>query len=466
MATQLFGAPKVTSRLAAERVDADSSKDFEGLEGIAPVESAPEPRVGFDVRLVGPEGDTDRVLHFPLGTAQSDADATEVEAAVKEGGEAAEGKDERFPAEYFGVLQSTKQADDPAGAGGDAGEDAGEDGDTRRATALAILQSTSPVSVDVALRGLSDDTPPAGPPGPAVVTDRQHALAHYRSGLGEDAGADVGVVVVDEGVSRAYLRDLTGREPFGGGWQLLDTDGQNATAQVGRFADPYRRPCDGHGNMVARNVLALAPAATIYDAPILPPRVTEMESFASGATAVLLAILATILDPEKYGFPKHRHWVVLNAWGVSNSFADQYNWSTDPRGYLRNRDHMLCGAVRALASLPEVDVVFAAGNSGEHAPDPMSGAYDRGPHRSITGANALSEVDTVGAITGTTPATGHPIASSSQVPSAPEMLADPSKPKRLEWMPSWFTEDHDASVLNTGTSAAAALHAGRLAAGA
>ena len=469
MAIRIFGAPQAIERLKESRTaiadkDASAAPPMTAApattgepspdDGMVPM-SAPEGPADASVTVPTPNGVPDGMmavdlvaaekgrttrLAFPIGQAAEPAGGTalvdprSLSALLSDLREEA---DERFPPEYFDVSDEGRRA-------------------------LRLLRSTSPVSLDVGITGLSPErAAPEGPPGPAMVARRALALREARAGLGGGGdGRDVGVVVVDEGVSADYVRKLAGREAFGGGWQLLGADGQNATARVGRFADPYRRACDGHGNMVARNVLSLAPRATIYDAPVLPPRVTDIERFSSGATAVLLAVLVTLLDPARYGLPRHERWIVVNAWGVANSFADPFARAGGPHGYVRNRDHMLNGTVRALASLSHVDVVFAAGNNGEHAPALHSGAYDRGPHRSIWGANGLSEVDTVGA---RAVATGHAVAASSQEPCMPEMQADPAEPKRLHWMPSWFAEDDDASILNTGTSAAAALHAGVLA---
>ena len=289
----------------------------------------------------------------------------------------------------------------------------------------------------------------------AVVRPRRVALNALRGSTSGD-GRDVGVVIVDEGFSRQHLIDAgwATAANFGGGFQLANAGSQNSTARAGRWHDPYRRQVDGHGNMVARNVLDLAPRATLWDAPVLPPRVTDLDSFAAGAAAVLHAIATVIAFQRVFPIEPKRHWIVVNAWGVATRTADILWRTGDPGAYLASRRHALNSAAIHLSRRAEV--LFAAGNSGEHDPAPFAGAYDRGPYRSIWGANGLPEVTTVGATT----LQHHIVAASSPGPTQAGLSNGAANPKPDVHRPSWFTENHDTSVLNSGTSAAVAVHAG------
>jgi subtilisin family serine protease len=117
------------------------------------------------------------------------------------------------------------------------------------------------------------------------------------------------------------------------------------------------------------------------------------------------------------------------------------------------------GCVRRIgrcARHTHLDVVFAAGNCGEFCPSQRCGGLDRGPGHSIWGANAHPLVITAGAVLTDETWLGY----SSQGPG-PVALAT-QKPDFCA--PSQFCETNDASVLNSGTSAACAMTAGVLAA--
>ena len=283
---------------------------------------------------------------------------------------------------------------------------------------------------------------------------RRHAhdlLDRALPGLPDDCD-DVGVVIVDAGLSADYIRGLGGQ--FGGGWQLV-TPG--APSIVGQYSHQHERAVDGHGNMVARNVLAGAPGAVIYDAPLLPKRVSDVEVFSSDAKLLLDAIAFVIKNPNNNPhFPKHKNWIIVNAWGVATSFAD----AAQPFRYANSRKHRLNASVIRLANMQQVDVVFAAGNSGAFDPARLAGPYDRGHHRSIWGANGLPEVFTIGAIR----SDGIGIGASSQGPSQSMLTIDGSMNRKPDFSsPSWFVEDLDQTIVNTGTSAACAVFAGWLA---
>jgi len=227
---------------------------------------------------------------------------------------------------------------------------------------------------------------------------------------------------------------------------------------------------------IARDVLSLAPKATLYDAPILPERVLDFPAFSSHARGILSGVMGVItkqLDnqssstdgefvPTEGQSPRqHDRWIIVNAWAVATSFTDVEGIPA----YADNRLHRMNKTITNLAKLENVEVVFAAGNSGAFQPARFAGPYDRGHARSIWGANGLEEVHTIGAVR----TDGLSIGASSQGPSRSGLLVAPAangdvNQKPNFCAPSWFSEDDDRSVINTGTSAACAMYAGYLAA--
>ncbi|MCW3473579.1 S8 family peptidase [Rhodovastum sp. RN2-1] len=143
-------------------------------------------------------------------------------------------------------------------------------------------------------------------------------------------------------------------------------------------------------------------------------------------------------------------WVFVNAWAI-------YDRRTEipPESYSDNPAHPFNLAVGDAAGAG-IDVVFCAGNCGPFCPDLRCGINDRGPGRSILGANSHPRVLTVGAVRCDTTWLGY----SSQGPGQPNLDVD--KPDLCA--PSEFREDHDAHTGNSGTSAASGLAAGVVAA--
>ncbi|WP_431267994.1 S8 family serine peptidase [Dankookia sp. P2] len=85
---------------------------------------------------------------------------------------------------------------------------------------------------------------------------------------------------------------------------------------------------------------------------------------------------------------------MANAWGIWDTSQD------DPHpklNYARNLNHPLNKRVAALDG-KGIDQVFAAGNRGQFCPPTRCGPQDRGPGRSIHGANSHPRVLTVGAV--------------------------------------------------------------------
>ncbi len=321
-----------------------------------------------------------------------------------------------------------------------------------------------PVSVDVPLLPMSEVSGQHWQIGGGVAGKfgtRRQALNAMGTSIenNQDDGSKVGVIIVDVGLNACYVNGIGTPDTFGGGWQRVNGIGASAFYPPGQYQNPTGRMSDGHGNMIARNILSVAPSVMVYDAPILPDRVLDVAPFASSAHGLFQAVKLFIVEARgKDEYPDH--WIIVNAWGVATSFAD----SPGPLSYAGNREHLLNEIVIELANMDDVDVVFAAGNSGAFQPARFAGPYDRGHGRSIWGANGLEEVFTIGAVR----CDGLSIGASSQGPAPQSLLEAPTVGKTNEkpdlCAPSWFAEDDDPSLFNTGTSAASAMFAGFLAA--
>jgi hypothetical protein len=240
-------------------------------------------------------------------------------------------------------------------------------------------------------------------------------------------GRDVNVIVVDQGFDETLV------PRFGGRW----------------WNKPYQPPKGGseHGNRVVRNILTLAPEATFYDLPLIPPAITDVPQFVSDAHKAFetvrhdigrLRALRGVTGP----------WVMANAWAVFDRSSEV------PLGsYTTGRLHPFNKEVEEVEKAG-VDLVFAAGNCGQFCPDRR--CSEAGPGHSIWGANAHPQVLTVGAVRADTMWTGY----SSQGPGPASLQRD--KPDLCA--PSQFSENDDARRGNTGTSTACALAAGAIAA--
>lgn len=254
-------------------------------------------------------------------------------------------------------------------------------------------------------------------------------------------GAGVHVVVVDQGVDAARLPDRT---QFAGGWM------KRGGARPGEAAKDNR-----HGTMVAANVLALAPRATIWDCPLIPPRIIgTLQPFLSDALGAIermredIALLQAYA-PATYGGA----WVFVNAWGIydrSGDAAASAACACDPA-------HAALAAAAAAAET--ADIVFAAGNCGAFAPDGRCTAEVIGPGRSILGAASLPGVLTVGAVRTDGLWAGY----SSQGPGQFPVDGVPQQKPDLS-APSSFRMPGTAHRVAGGTSAAAAVAAGVVAA--
>lgn len=255
-------------------------------------------------------------------------------------------------------------------------------------------------------------------------------------------GEGVRVFVVDRGLNQDYIRHLGGT--YGGG--LFWSAGGNIQ-QPGQASDPYTTAPNGHGSMLLRSLIDIAPDATFYDLPLLPERIVDVENFA-------LRALFAYAFMNYFFLSAKGPWVILNAWGIVDRFAESLRgfYTNDPNHYLND---FISRVGRCH------DVIFAAGNSGQFCGDPRSTGYDRGPGRSIWGANGLPDVTCVGAVR--TDALWVGAASQGPGPSGFDLgYGRPEKPDLCA--PSWFVEDNNAHLRSGGTSSSSAVVAGAIAA--
>jgi hypothetical protein len=282
---------------------------------------------------------------------------------------------------------------------------------------------------------------------PAAVDAGQFATradVHRRIGanaLPSDLTGDgVHVIVVDSGLDSSLIPG----SQWGGGWQLLPG---------GPLPGTTRGKAALHGMMIVRNILAVAPYARIYDVPIIvPPRINDIMSFLSGAQAVFEHIHCTIKAMP--GPP--RQWILVNSWAIfdrRSEFPFREYTENQPTG---GPPHPFIARIGKLAA-DNVDIVFCAGNCGGICPDGRCGPNDFGPGRSIWGANAHPGVLTVGAVRMDDSWIGY----SSEGPG-PAATLEKYKPDLCT--PSEFLETAGQHPQNRGTSAAAGLAAGVVAA--
>ncbi len=309
------------------------------------------------------------------------------------------------------------------------------------------------VSADVAsaFRGLdSGVTPGAAPPiasalwAPGTAFGARHqadALVGKAALLAHAPplrGKGVNVVVVDQGFDKRRFPNAD----FGGGW--------------GRSGQAPGEGTSEHAAMIVRNVLDLAPDARIFDCPLIPaavpglaPSIANIPAFLDDAVALwdeILFVLWLIRTLDVDTGP----WVFVNPWSVYDRRSE------DPLGsYTENRGHWFNQQIQDTID-GGADVVFAAGNCGSFGPDRRCGPGDRGPCRSIWGANSLNDALTVGAVRVDAAWLGY----SSQGPGQEALGRD--KPDLCA--PSQFAEDNDAAAVTSGTSGAVGVVGGAVAA--
>ena len=264
-------------------------------------------------------------------------------------------------------------------------------------------------------------------------------------------GQEVNLVIVDQGFSRPRLAEVVSGFRYGGGFPLRLIGGPPV--------DPGEAPPTGHGTMVARNALALAPQARIWDFPMIPKRITDVKGYVSWAFVAFVWLTTVIsLHQAKSKILQRpvRPWVVSNAWGIPDRRFEI------PRGtYTTTPSNPFNLLVEVANDLLHVDQVYAAGNCGQFCPVGRCGPNDRGPGRSIWGANSHPKVLTVGAVR----ADGIWLGYSSQGPGQPQFVEAPAVNMKPDLCaPSQFVDDDDAAFVSSGTSAACGIAAGALAA--
>ena len=139
------------------------------------------------------------------------------------------------------------------------------------------------------------------------------------------------MVIIDQGVSWSLIGNGLGF--FGGGWKVPDRPIPGATK-------------GGHGSMLARSILGVAPGATIFDLPVIPADITNVPVFLSDAHAAFSEMLASIEGLRAKGDPRWRRpWVLVNAWAAFN-LGDEYprgkpDGPKHPLNYSDNPEHPL-----------------------------------------------------------------------------------------------------------------------------
>jgi subtilisin family serine protease len=282
--------------------------------------------------------------------------------------------------------------------------------------------------------------------GSAIFGTRTKATAL----VGHDAlaaagldGRDVTVMVIDQGFNASAVGLSSAK--------LFDLPDQTSLPGQGNSA---------HGMMVVRNLLRLAPNAAYFDIPLIPapapgdlPTIdSEFSTFSSRAIGVLAHCLAYVLVFQQRGIP----CVLVNAWGIFNTAEGRAPGDmAELRDYATHRQHPLNVVISGIVTNGG-DVVFAAGNCGQFQPDPRCGESDIGPERSVLGAASLAAAISIGAARVDTTWLGY----SAQGRGQPDLGL--FKPDLCA--PSQFHDDDNQALANSGTSAAAAVAAGVVAA--
>ena len=308
--------------------------------------------------------------------------------------------------------------------------------------------------------------------GPAEALHAVGAAALAQAGMD---GRSANIVVFDNGLCTSCFEHAAWNFPGTGvkpgskvAADVIRRDGGWAPAKAPQGLSAIPKPWaaePGHGTMVARNALRLAPRATLWDVPFLPPAIGDIQMFLSEAQACWRRVLTdkAVLF-RSGGAGETGQWVFLNAWGIYDRRAEVT--PLHPGDYTENRapgSHPFNRIVEEAATQHGVDVVFAAGNAGPFAPHWRCGPQDRGAGRGIWGANAHRSVLSVGAVRSDGRLAGY----SSWGPGPDDMQTTPllSRLKPDLCAPSNFADAGSVMPFaNTGTSAASGIAAGFVAA--
>lgn len=304
--------------------------------------------------------------------------------------------------------------------------------------------------------------------GGATFLRRADALRAVGRTKAPSRNTRVHVFVLDQGMHPDYVNALGGAGTYGGiVWDTFpiigipSVPGRHLGELPVEQRHRYRSMPNWHAHMIVRNILSVAGGnhdldpeqeqpIIFYDVPVIPDRVGSVTGTAIQIWFQVWAVLDKIID--LFDPRDNDRFIIVNAWGVKNRLREEFQGNvTESHG------HPLNSLVNVLAGQTDVAVVFAAGNTGLFTLDPEAGPYDRGPGRSIWLPNALDAVMNAAA----TDVNGMWIGSSSQGSHA-QAQGIPRQPRFST--PSYFREDLDAHVSNTGTSASCALLAGLVAA--
>jgi subtilisin family serine protease len=221
-------------------------------------------------------------------------------------------------------------------------------------------------------------------------------------------GAGVGVAIVDSGI---FLEHLT--RPLMPGSKLttapLDSTLLPRCAHPlpamphfneayswlpGPVATPPGAHRIGHGTMVAYDVMAVAPKATLLDYPILIARAAGDHTARGTASAALMAYGRLLLIwalPRFLGQPlPFNRLVINNSWGIFHPCLEDFP-PGHPYRFIDNPGHPLRFLIALLAA-GGADILFSAGNGGAPHPTPPFLHLTTG---TIRGAAAYGEVLTV-----------------------------------------------------------------------
>ena len=138
-----------------------------------------------------------------------------------------------------------------------------------------------------------------------VFSDRSGAErllgVDYLREQNQTTGRGVNVVIVDQGLDRQVLGDR-----YGDGWLV-------GTRQPGSPPPRGGSVRRSHGMMIAHNVLKVAPEATLFDLPLAPTKISDIQAFLSDADAAFRKMLSSIADWKSGKYPGP--WILVNPWG-------------------------------------------------------------------------------------------------------------------------------------------------------
>jgi len=131
-------------------------------------------------------------------------------------------------------------------------------------------------------------------------------------------GRGVNVVIIDQGLNQD---EIEARHPEGG-WRPCLHDRRKSLRQSHRDDDRTgSAPRTSHGMMIARNILDIAPEATLYDVPLIPTHIARANIFASTAHATFKAVIDKISQLKEHR-GANGAWILVNAWAIFDRSAN------------------------------------------------------------------------------------------------------------------------------------------------